>query len=143
GTSELALVPISELLHLLHSTDTGLSASDAAAILKTVGPNRVDSAAPKRLLADFIGRFRNPLVLVLLFAAAVSAFTGDVPSFVIITVIVLISVILDVTQERQAQNAAERLREQVSLSAKVLRDGVPIDIPAADIVPGDVILLAA
>jgi Cation transporter/ATPase, N-terminus len=96
----------------------GLSASDAAAILKTVGPNRIDSAAPKRLLADFIGRFSNPLVLVLLFAAAVSAFTGDVPSFVIITVIVLMSVILDVVQEHQAENAAERLREQVSLSAK-------------------------
>ena len=107
----------------------GLSASDAAAILKTVGPNRIDTVKPKRLLADFIGRFSNPLVLILLFAAAVSAFTGDVPSFVIITVIVLMSVILDVTQEHQAENAAERLREQVSLSAKALRDGQPVDIP--------------
>ena len=88
-------------------------------------------------------RFSNPLVLILLFAAAVSAFTGDVPSFVIIAVIVLMSVILDVTQERQAQNAAESLREQVSLSAKALRDGKPVDVPAAQIVPGDIVLLAA
>src|SRR5208282_3371897 len=53
------------------------------------------------------------------------------------------SVILDVAQERHAQDAAERLREQVSLSAKALRDGQPVDIPAAEIVPGDVVLLAA
>src|SRR5208283_4384212 len=101
----------------------------------SVGPNRIDSAKPKRLLADFLGRFRNPLVLILLGAAAVSAFTGDVPSFVIITVIVLGSVILDLAQERRAENAAERLRDQVSLSAKALRDGKPIEIPAAEVVP--------
>ena len=53
------------------------------------------------------------------------------------------SVILDVVQERRAQIAAERLREQVSLSAKALRDGQPVDIPAMEIVPGDIVLLAA
>jgi Mg2+-importing ATPase len=142
-TSNLAVTPLAELLQLLHSTDTGLSGSNAAAILKTVGPNRIESTKPKRLLAAFIGRFSNPLVLILLFAAAVSAFTGDIPSFAIIAAIVLMSVILDVVQEHQAQNAAERLREQVSLSAKALRDGQPVDIPAAEIVPGDVVLLAA
>lgn len=53
------------------------------------------------------------------------------------------SVILDVTQEHQAQHAADSLRKQVSLSAKVLRDGQPADVPAAEIVPGDIVLLAA
>ena len=143
GTSDLAIVSLADLFQRLHSTDAGLSASDAAAILETVGPNQVDTAKKNSLLADFAARFSNPLVLILLFAAAVAAFTGDVPSFVIIASIVLMSVILDVTQERQAQNAAERLREQVSLSAKALRDGTPVDIPAAQIVPGDVVLLAA
>ena len=143
GSSNLAVLPLADVLQSLHSTDTGLSASDAAAILKTVGPNQTESAKPKSLLAAFLEKFRNPLVLILLFAAAVSAFTGDIPSFVIIAVIVLMSVILDVTQEHQAQNAAESLRKQVSLSAKALRDGKPVDIPAADIVPGDVVLLAA
>ncbi len=79
----------------------------------------------------------------MLFAAAVSALTGDVASFGVIATIVLISVVLDVTQERQAQNAAERLREQVSLSVTAVRDGAPIEIPAAELVPGDVVLLAA
>jgi Mg2+-importing ATPase len=141
--SDLAAVPLPDLLQRLHSTAGGLSASDAAAILATVGPNQIDTTHRKSVLADFIQRFSNPLVLILLFAAAVSAFTGDVPSFSIISVIVLMSVILDVTQERQAQNAAERLREQVSLTAKAFRDGKPVDVPAARIVPGDVVLLAA
>jgi Mg2+-importing ATPase len=141
--SDLAVVPLADLFQQLHSTDSGLSATDAAAILKTVGPNRIASAKRKHLLSAYIDRFSNPLVLILLFAAAVSAFTGDVASFVIIAAIVLMSVILDVTQERQAQNAAERLREQVSLSATALRDGKPVDVPAAEIVPGDVVLLAA
>lgn len=110
--SDLAVVPLADLFQRLHSTRTGLGAADAAAILKTVGPNHVDTVKPKRLLLAFIERLSNPLVVILLFAAAVSALTGDVPSFVVIAVIVLMSVILDVTQERQAQNAAERLRER-------------------------------
>ncbi len=141
--SDLATVPLPDLFQRLHSTDAGLNASDAASILKTVGPNRVDTAHHKGLLAAFIERFSNPLVLILLFAAAVSAFTGDVPSFVIIAVIVLMSVILDVTQEYQAQNAAEKLQKQVALSAKALRDGQPVDVPVEEIVPGDVVLLEA
>jgi len=141
--SDLAAVPLAELLQRLHSTDTGLRASSAAAILEVVGPNRIDTARRKGLLLAFFERLGNPLVLILLFAAAVSAFTGDISSFVIIAAIVLMSVILDVTQERQAQDAAQRLSEQVSLSAKALRDGRPIDIPAAEIVPGDVVVLAA
>ncbi len=139
----LAVLPLADVLQLLHSSDIGLSASAAAALLEKVGPNQIDQTKPKSLLAAFFERFSNPLVLILLFAAAVSAFTGDVPSFVIIAVIVLMSVILDVSQEHQAQNAAERLRAQVSLSSKALRDGRPVDIPAMKIVPGDIILLAA
>jgi P-type Mg2+ transporter len=141
--AELALRPLPDLLQSLHSSESGLSASDAAAILKSVGSNQIESVKQKSLLTEILERFSNPLVLILLFAAAVSAFTGDVASFIIIAVIVLMSVILDVTQERQAQRAADSLRKKVSLSAKALRDGQPVDVPAAEIVPGDVVLLAA
>jgi len=141
--ANLAVRPLPELLQSLHSTEVGLSGSDAAAILAAVGSNRIDAAKPKSLPIAFIERFNNPLVLILLFAAAISAFTGDVASFVIIAVIVLASVILDVTHERHALNAADNLRQQVSISAKALRDGLAVDVPAAEIVPGDIILLAA
>jgi Mg2+-importing ATPase len=141
--SALAALPLPELLGRLRSSEAGLSASDADAVLKEAGLNRIASVKPKTLLIALVQRFSDPLVLILLFAAGVSAFTGDIPSFVIIEAIVLMSVILDVSQERQAQNAAERLRQQVSLSARTLRDGKSVDIPAAEIVPGDVVLLAA
>ena len=140
---EMATQPLDSLLRQLESTENGLSGAAAAAKLESVGPNRIDTAVPKRLLSAVVARFRNPLILVLLGAAAISAFTGDVTSFVIITIIVAMSVVLDVVQEHRAENAAEHLRDQVSLSAKVLREGHPMDVPATEIVPGDVILLAA
>lgn len=64
ATSKLAVAPLADLLQSLHSTETGLSASDAAAILQTVGSNRVETVKSKGLLAAFIGRFSNPLVLI-------------------------------------------------------------------------------
>jgi len=141
--SDLAVVPLADLFQRLRSADTGLGAADAASLLKTVGPNQIDTVKPKGLVVAFFERLGNPLVVILLFAAAVSALTGDVASFVVIAVIVLMSVILDVTQERQAQKAADRLRERVSLLVTTFRDGQPVDVPAAEIVPGDVFLLAA
>ncbi len=142
-TSELALRPLPELLAQLQSSETGLGSAAAAELLKTNGPNRIDTAKQKHLLFAFIERLINPLVAILLFAAGISAATGDMASFIVIAVIVLISVVLDVTQERQAQNAAARLRERVSLSVRVLRDGTAIDVPAVEIVAGDIVLLAA
>jgi Mg2+-importing ATPase len=143
ATNPFAALPLAELLQQLNSTEAGLSGSAATAILKTAGPNEINSTKPKRLLTAVAERFRNPLVLILLGAAVISAFTGDVASFVIISVIVLMSVILDVTQEHQAENAAELLRKQVSLSAKTLRDGHLTDLPTTQIVPGDIVILAA
>jgi Mg2+-importing ATPase len=140
---DLAALPLADLLRLFGSNESGLTTAAAAAILEEVGPNQIERIRRKNILTAFLLRLTNPLVLILLFAAAVSAFTGDLPSFVIIEVIVLMSVILDVTQERQAQIAAEALREKVSLVARTLRDGSAVDIPASLIVPGDVVLVAA
>jgi P-type Mg2+ transporter len=138
-----ATLPLAALLASLNSSQTGLSAAEATARLRTYGPNVIATHGPTGLLIAFLRRFRNPLVLILIAAAGVSALTGDVPSFVIITIIVLMSVVLDVVQEHRAENAAEALRQQVALSAKALRDQQPLDVPASTLVPGDVILLAA
>ena len=127
----------------LKTAPTGLSSADAANRLLAVGPNRLDDRPKQRLLVNFLRRFRNPLVLVLLGAAAASALTGDATSFAIITTMVLLSVILDFVQEHRAEQAAESLQQQVALSVRVLRNGQPSDIPATQCVPGDVIVLAA
>jgi Mg2+-importing ATPase len=132
-----------ELFATLQSDDAGLSSPAALAILNRVGRNEIETAGRKHFFANLFARFRNPLVLVLLGAAGVSAATGDIASFAIITTIILISVVLDVVQERRAEDAAARLRAQVSLSTKVLRDGQPAGMPAAEIVPGDVVILSA
>ncbi len=141
--SECADLAPADLFKRLECGPAGLSADEAAARLKKFGPNQIDTAKRKHLLIAFLERLANPLVAILLFAAGISALTGDVASFVVIAVIVLVSIILDVTQERQAQHAAERLRARVSLSIKVLRDGKELDIPSVEAVPGDVVLLAA
>jgi len=138
-----AAMPLADLFASLGSSAEGLSAEAAAASLVRFGANRIEAAARAGLLLDVLRRFGNPLVLVLLFAAAVSAFTGDAASFGIIATIVLMSVVLDVMQERQAQSAAERLRAQVSLTARVLRGGAAVEVPAEEVVPGDIVSLAA
>ncbi len=95
------------------------------------------------LFLQFLSRFRNPLVILLLVASAISAFTGEVANFVIIFAIVLFSVTLDFVQEHRAGKAAERLRQSVSVRAKVVRDGREVETPVADVVPGDLVILSA
>jgi Mg2+-importing ATPase len=122
---------------------TGLSSADAAARLARFGAN-VPTPRRRRLPAlEFLSRFRNPLVLLLLAASAISALTGDLTSFVIITVIVLMSVTLDFVQEHRAGQAAERLSASVAVRASVMRDGKPCEVPVSDVVPGDVVMLCA
>ncbi|MDD5029046.1 MAG: magnesium-translocating P-type ATPase, partial [Rhodoferax sp.] len=88
-------------------------------------------------------QFKIPLVLVLLAASAVSAFTGDVGGALIIGAIVLMSVTLDFVQSYRAGRAADRLAQQVAVTATVLRDDVPCALPVTELVPGDVVLLSA
>jgi len=95
------------------------------------------------LIRQFLARFKNPLVVVLLLASSVSALTGEVTNFAIISGIVLLSVTLDFVQEFRANAAADKLRQSVSVRTTVLRDGQPVDIPVREVVPGDVALLSA
>ena len=88
-------------------------------------------------------RLRNPLVLVLLCASALAAATGQLASFVMITGMVVLSIAIDFVQEHKAGKAAAALLGRVQLRARVLRDGAESSIPARDLVPGDVVLLAA
>ena len=97
----------------------------------------------RSLLLDFLSRFTNPLVVLLLVASAISAATGDVASFVIISVMVALSVVLDFVQEYRAGRAAEALQERVGLRFEVLRDGAWRETPQEALVPGDVVRLGA
>jgi len=121
----------------------GLTGAEARSRLVRDGPNKLDTEHRHSLLRDFANRLRNPLVLMLAAAGLILAATGDAPSFLIITFVLLLSIILDVVQEHRAGNAAERLKEKVSLTATVIRDGQRQEIQASALVQGDIILLAA
>src|SRR5512139_3508733 len=134
---------LAQCLAALHTQAEGLDDREAARRLARVGPNLLRPRAERALLLEFLAHFRNPLVLVLLAASAIAGFLGDVRSFVVISAIVLMSVSLDFMQEYRAGRAAERLKRQVALRATVVRGGQAREVAVADLVPGDVVLLAA
>lgn len=131
------------LLARLESSPDGLSSDAAARRLIACGRNELQQtvqATPLRLL---LRQFESPLVLILVFAAVLSAATGEWIDASIVITIVLASTLLGFVQEYHASNAVERLRSRVTLKATVLRDGQPRSIPAAEVVPGDVVQLSA
>jgi Mg2+-importing ATPase len=131
------------LLALVHSTPDGLTTTEARRRLEESGPNALlvkEKATPLRL---FLNQFRSPIVLILLFATGVSGVLQDWVDALIILAIVLGSAALSFWQEYNANTATEKLRARVTIKANVLRDGQARPIPAEEVVPGDVVLLAA
>ncbi|WP_273220192.1 magnesium-translocating P-type ATPase [Hyphomicrobium zavarzinii] len=121
----------------------GLTKAEASERYKKFGPNDVLAERARPLWRAVVDRFSNPLILILLFASALSAWTGDVLSFAIIVAIVLLSVVLDVVQQRRAENAVDALRRSVGLKATVVRDGTEAELPVERLIPGDVVRLSA
>jgi Mg2+-importing ATPase len=136
-------IPLDPLLGDLRSTREGLSDREARRRLAEYGPNDALIRRRSPLWRQIFDRLGNPLVLILLFASALSAWTGDVTSFTIIVVIILLSVVLDVVQQRRAENTVDALRRSVGLNAQVVRDGKSFEIPIDQLVPGDIVELKA
>ena len=143
GAQPFWTVALRDLQAQLDADDRGLTTAVAQARRATYGDNLLHGQRRRAAALEYLSHFRNPLVLLLLGASGVSAVLGDVTSFVVIALIVVVSVTLDFVQEHRAGNAAERLRQSVALRAAVLRDGQPTQLPASELVPGDVVQLAA
>src|SRR5215472_919465 len=129
-----------EALQRLGSSDSGLSSQEAAARLKRYGPNVV-SEHRVRALAVLWSQLRNPLLLLLLVAAAVSGLTGDPTDAIIIAVIVALSVGLGFVNEYRAAMAVQQLHERIRRQAVVWRDGHQRNVDVTQLVPGDVVAL--
>jgi P-type Mg2+ transporter len=127
----------------LSSGRGGLSSAGTQARQIRYGPNTLEERRRLSLPLKFLSRFRNPLVIILLVAAGISALTGDLASFIIISTIVLMSAVLDTAQEYRAEEAAAHLNVSVALKEQVLRDGQEVTVLGQDLVPGDIVLLAA
>ena len=136
-------MPISEIERQLGVTAAGLGATTAAQRLARYGRNQIAGASHHAALRIFFSQFQSAILLILLFATAVSALLRDWLDAAIILTIVLGSALLSFYQEFSASKATARLQAQVSARATVLRDGKAQSVPADIVVPGDVILLAA
>ncbi|RWC87183.1 MAG: magnesium-translocating P-type ATPase [Mesorhizobium sp.] len=136
-------IETNDLLLGLETSVSGLASSEAASRLAKFGRNTPASTSGASALAVFARQFRSPLVLILIFAACVSAFVGEGQEAAIIGAIVLASCVLSFTQEYGASLATEALKQRISRKAIVLRDGAECSVAAEDIVPGDVIRLSA
>ena len=133
---------VSQTFEKLSSSGSGLRVAEAERRLTEYGPNQLQVAArisPWMILLDQV---KNVLIIILLFATALSAFLGHGVEAIAITVIVLFAVILGFVQEYRAERAIEALREMAAPTATVIRDGRERRINALELVPGDLILLA-
>ena len=126
----------------LRADGSGLEEAEAVRRRTVYGPNVLRPHRERAVALQFLSRFGNPLIILLLAAATISAFTGDVASFVIIALVVVLSVTLDFVQEYRAGQAAERLKQSVAIRATVLRGGLQVETTTEQIVPGDVVLLS-
>ena len=127
----------------LGSGPGGLSSEGAAAKLRLVGPNSVEDASHLSALRLLLRQFESPLVLILIFAAAISLVLQQWVDSAIILSIVLGSTLLGFFQEYRASTAVEQLKRRLALTCRVMRDGVERTVPVSTVVPGDLILLSA
>ncbi len=134
---------VSELLAGLNARPQGLTSTEAAERLERQGPNVVEEQREIAAVRLLLHQFASPLVLILVFGAAISLFVRDWVDAAIILVIVVGSALLGFTQEYRASAAIAELRKRLALTARVLRDGVIQTLVASRIVPGDVIELCA
>lgn len=135
--------PADLLLREMESSPEGLSASAAKDRLRLYGANNLKPNQHDTPLRMFLSQFTNPLVLILVFAAIVSAIVSEWVDTTIVLIIVMASALLSFTQEYSASHAVEKLRSQITLKTTVLRDGKPQSVLAEEVVPGDIVLLSA
>lgn len=131
------------LRELRTSGNLGLTESEARRRIAHFGKNEVEAESEETPLSEFLHTFRNPLVTVLIVAAAVSALLGEVTEPIIILTIVLASSALGVWQEHSANDAVKKLKSLVAVTATVIRNGERKEIRTPSITVGDVILLSA
>ncbi len=132
-----------EVLKALGSDASGLSSSEADQRLRLYGPNRLPSARKDRLLRRFARQFDNALIYVLLGSAVVTALLAHWVDCSVIVGVVVINALIGVIQEGKAERALDAIRDMLSASAAVLRDGQRREIPAEQLVAGDIVLLSS
>lgn len=134
---------ISETLQLLGTSEQGLSNAAAAEKLEQTGPNKLQEGKKKSAFLLFLSQFKDVMILILLAAAVIAGFAGDITDSIVILMIVLLNAVLGFVQEYRAEKAMQALKQMAVTQTRVLRNGVLSDLPATELVPGDIVLLEA
>ena len=138
-----------EVLQSLGVTAEGLSTQEAQARQEKYGPNKLKEAPKPTLIQRFLAQLKDPMLIILMVAAAVSALTGmlsgenEWAEVIIIIAVVLLNAILGVIQESKAEAAIEALQTMTAATCKVMRDGKQVVLHSDELVPSDVVVLEA
>ena len=135
---------IDDTIKTLNSSKTGLTNEEATKRLEEYGHNKLEEKKKKGVIAKFIDQFKDLMIIVLLFAAGISAFVANewIDAGIILAVVV-VNAILGVVQENKAEKSLEALKSMSAPFAKVMRNGQVEHIKSEEIVPGDVVILEA
>jgi len=136
-------MPPEDVLETLGSDPSGLSSARAAALLGENGPNELRPAEPPSRLRMFLGQFNDFMIWVLLAAVVISALEGEVADAIAITAILVLNGVLGFVQEFRAEQAMEALKQLSAPTATVVRGGAEAQVPARELVVGDIVLLYA
>ena len=128
---------------LQSSATTGLGMELAAKRLQEYGPNELPEAPARSIWAMFFVQFKNTLVIILLIAAVIAGFLGEIGDAAVILIVITLNALLGVIQEAKAEKSLAALKKMSQPSSVVLRDGNVRTIPSAELVPGDVLILEA
>ena len=139
-----------EVLRQVESSEQGLTGAEAAKRLERDGRNELAAEKKDSLIKRFFAQMADPMIIILIVAAAISAVTGiyeegieGITDTVIILIVVIVNAVLGVYQESKAEKAIEALQAMSAATSKVLRDGKVTIVPSAELVAGDVVLLEA
>ena len=137
------LKSVSEVVKNLRTGSTGLTKAEARERLEVYGKNLLEAKKKKTVWIMLFQQFTDFMILILIAAAVISGIIGEVTDTIVILAIVVINAIVGVVQEWRAEKAMEALESMASSNARVLRDNQSLEIPAAELVPGDLVNLEA
>lgn len=136
-------VPAEKLLEQYDVTETGLSDARVEEIRREKGENVLSEGKKKSIIQVFLSQFCDLLVVILIIAAIVSMASGSVESTIVIFAVLILNAILGTVQHIKAEKSLSSLKQLSSPNAKVMRNGVKIEVPSRELVPGDIVLLEA
>lgn len=132
-----------ELMMQHQVTKEGLTSQQVDRIRQEKGENILQEGKKKSIFQVFISQFADLLVVILIVAAVISMFSGNVESTIVILLVLVMNAVLGTVQHVKAQRSLESLKQLSSPCAKVIRDGVKQEVPSREIVPGDIVMLEA